>query len=533
MFSATIVQPVAGAADPGPQRRLAGKLVRERVAVRHLAGVGLGRLVERGVPGQVVAPVVATAVVGEGDDALPEGVEGADAIGLPVTRSAPSDPADPAGPCRRSRRSRGDDERRNEHGQGREYLAHGPVCSGSETAVRGSRDRAATTPYARPVSILDDAREGMDPTSGRRTTFSVTSTAAGSPRRRSRRTGPAGVPSSSWPTLRAAGPRHHHRSRGRLPTTAATDDRRGRRDAARSPTSTTPSWTPSRSTALASTRSAPLLEQSSALRDVRDLAAFLGEFERIGGGGLFGSYVNTDDRNSDRYLFHLGQGGLGLPDESYYRDEKFAEVRTAYVAYLTKLLELGGHDDAAGAAQRILDLETRLAAGHWERAETRDVQKTYNLLTADELKALCPAFDWAAYVTGLGGHLTASTPRSPRSASGSRPTSSTSPRCSTETPIEVWRDWMLQPGAAVGGGVPHRRLRRDQLRLLRPHPQRHPGAAGALEARVSVRRGGDGRGRRQGVRRPPLPARVQGDDGRAGRQPARGLPRPRSPRWTG
>ena len=135
---------------------------------------------------------------------------------------------------------------------------------------------------------------------------------------------------------------------------------------------------------------------------MRDLAAFLGEFERIGGHGLFGSYVNTDDRNSDRYLFHITQGGLGLPDESYYRDDKFAEIREKYVGYLTDLLALGRHEDAPAAAATILGIDTQLAAGHWERAETRDVQKSYNLMTAAELKELCPAFDWDAYVTNLG-----------------------------------------------------------------------------------------------------------------------------------
>ncbi|MBA8805602.1 putative metalloendopeptidase, partial [Nocardioides ginsengisegetis] len=63
----------------------------------------------------------------------------------------------------------------------------------------------------------------------------------------------------------------------------------------------------------------PLIDAVAALRDTRDLAAFLGEFERIGGHGLFGSYIATDNKDSDRYLFHLVQGGLGLPDESYYR----------------------------------------------------------------------------------------------------------------------------------------------------------------------------------------------------------------------
>lgn len=147
---------------------------------------------------------------------------------------------------------------------------------------------------------------------------------------------------------------------------------------------------------------APLLAAVEALRDVRDLAAFLGEFERIGGYGLFGSYVDTDARDSDRYLFHLGQGGLGLPDESYYREAKFEETRGAYVGYLARLFELAGQSDPQAAAATVLMIDTRLAEGHWERAETRDVQKTYNLLTGAELEALCPAFDWNAYATNLG-----------------------------------------------------------------------------------------------------------------------------------
>jgi putative endopeptidase len=194
---------------------------------------------------------------------------------------------------------------------------------------------------------------------------------------------------------------------------------------------------------LGSTPVRPLIEAVDGLRDVRDLAAFLGEFERIGGHGLFGSYVDTDDRQSDRYLFHLAQGGLGLPDESYYREDKFAEVREKYVAYLTRLLELAGHADAAAAAATVLAIDTKLAAGHWERAETRDVQKTYNLLTVHDLKALSPSFDWDAYVTNLGGPeidaeatIAESCVRQP----------SYFAHLSTvldEVPIEDWKAWML------------------------------------------------------------------------------------------
>ncbi|KQZ76145.1 M13 family metallopeptidase [Nocardioides sp. Root151] len=183
----------------------------------------------------------------------------------------------------------------------------------------------------------------------------------------------------------------------------------------------------------------PLLNAASALRDVRDLAAFIGEFERLGGAGLFGSFVDTDDRNSDRYLFNIGQGGLGLPDESYYRDEKFAEIREKYVGYLERLFTLGGIADPAGAARAVLDVDTRLAKGHWERAETRDVQKTYNLTTYDELQALAPNFDWKAYATNLGGNEQTLAETCVRQPSYLQHLSTVL----EEVPIEQWRAWML------------------------------------------------------------------------------------------
>ncbi len=183
----------------------------------------------------------------------------------------------------------------------------------------------------------------------------------------------------------------------------------------------------------------PLIDAVAALRDVRDLAAFLGEFERLGGYGLFGSYVDTDARQSDRYLFHLGQGGLGLPDESYYREEKFAEIRGQYVDYLTTLLGLAGHEQPGAAAATVLEIDTLLAKGHWERSETRDVQKTYNLLTADALAELCPSFDWHAYVTNLGGTTETIAECCVRQPSYFAHLSGVL----DEVPIEQWRDWMM------------------------------------------------------------------------------------------
>lgn len=142
------------------------------------------------------------------------------------------------------------------------------------------------------------------------------------------------------------------------------------------------------------------LAHVDAIGNIPDFVRVLGVLDRQGVGSVFGLYIAPDRGNPDRYVAHLGQGGIGLPDESYYRDDDSAEIRDAYAAHLTTLFGLAGLDDAAGRAQRILDLETRLAAFHWDRVAVRDAQKTYNLLDVDALQALAPSFDWTTWSDG-------------------------------------------------------------------------------------------------------------------------------------
>ena len=152
----------------------------------------------------------------------------------------------------------------------------------------------------------------------------------------------------------------------------------------------------------------PLADDLAAIDAVDDVGAFaalLGRFQRESVGGVAETYVNTDDRRSDRYVVNILQGGLGLPDEAYYREDAHAEIRQAYVAHVAAMLELVGHrpDAVADEAARVMALETRLAAGHWDRVRSRDVIDTYNLLTLADLQAAAPAFDWVAWVDALGG----------------------------------------------------------------------------------------------------------------------------------
>ena len=139
------------------------------------------------------------------------------------------------------------------------------------------------------------------------------------------------------------------------------------------------------------------LARIDAITDVAALVRILGSLERIGVGGLFGMFIGPDRGQPDRYVTHVGQGGLGLPDESYYRDESFAAIREAYQTHVSTMLSLVDLDDADERAARVVGLETRIASHHWDRVACRDTQKTYNLLDRAEFQALAPAFDLDAW----------------------------------------------------------------------------------------------------------------------------------------
>ncbi|MGO1316317.1 MAG: M13 family metallopeptidase [Cellulomonadaceae bacterium] len=133
-----------------------------------------------------------------------------------------------------------------------------------------------------------------------------------------------------------------------------------------------------------------------------ELTGALGALQRTGAGGAVGFWVDNDARDPERYVVYLMQAGLGLPDESYYREEQFADVRAAYVPAIARLLTLSGYvTDAEDAARRVLALETKLAAEHWDVVKDRDAELTYNPTTLDELAASAPGFDWRAWALAL------------------------------------------------------------------------------------------------------------------------------------
>jgi putative endopeptidase len=146
----------------------------------------------------------------------------------------------------------------------------------------------------------------------------------------------------------------------------------------------------------------PLLDEIANAADHSALARVLGRRQREGRASLVGSFVSTDAKDPSRYLVHLNQSGLGLPDESYYREGSYAEIRTSYIAHLERLAELVGLPEPARLAESVMELETALAAASWDRVSNRDAEKTYTLMTAAELRERAPTFAWDAWLDGLG-----------------------------------------------------------------------------------------------------------------------------------
>ncbi|GAA3728893.1 M13 family metallopeptidase [Leifsonia bigeumensis] len=136
---------------------------------------------------------------------------------------------------------------------------------------------------------------------------------------------------------------------------------------------------------LGATPLAPMLAGIDGVTTIEGVLAELGRLERTGITGLAQLFVDNDPGNPERYLVFVEQGGLGLPDESYYREEKFAEIRTAYLSFLERMFALAGLDNAAERARRVFALETDIATHHWDNVASRDSEKTYNLRPWAEL----------------------------------------------------------------------------------------------------------------------------------------------------
>ena len=142
------------------------------------------------------------------------------------------------------------------------------------------------------------------------------------------------------------------------------------------------------------------LARIDSVTTLTEFISVMASLELRGIGGIFGAAIYPDAMDSDTNILYLGQGGLSLPDESYYREEQFAPIRSAFLTHVEKICALVGISDGARVAAEVLALETLIAKHHWDQVKDRDATLTYNKFSRAELEALAPQllFDtWATH----------------------------------------------------------------------------------------------------------------------------------------
>ncbi|HEX3759169.1 MAG TPA: M13-type metalloendopeptidase [Kofleriaceae bacterium] len=192
---------------------------------------------------------------------------------------------------------------------------------------------------------------------------------------------------------------------------------------------------------------APIQPELDRIAKIKDTTGVVLEFaasaRRLGGRGAasatpFRTVVGQDAREPDKYIGHVSQGGLGLPDRDMYdaKKEQFAKVRDGYQKYIATIFTLIGAKDADKRAAAVYGLEEKLAATHWTRVQNRDANKTYNKMTIDELAKLAPGMAWKPWLhaVGLDGQTQVIVAQ-PSAITGEAALVKT-------TPLAVWKDYL-------------------------------------------------------------------------------------------
>ncbi len=149
----------------------------------------------------------------------------------------------------------------------------------------------------------------------------------------------------------------------------------------------------------------PMLDAIAAIKTPADLMHAIAELQAQGIDEAFSFGVQVDDKDTTAMIAGFYQGGLGLPERDYYfRDDDAAkETRTAYVAHVARILELGGDMPDAGKteATAVMALETKLAKASRTLVERRDPEKNYNKFERSALAKISGDFGWDVFFSAL------------------------------------------------------------------------------------------------------------------------------------
>ncbi|WP_297514580.1 M13 family metallopeptidase [uncultured Caulobacter sp.] len=190
----------------------------------------------------------------------------------------------------------------------------------------------------------------------------------------------------------------------------------------------------------------PWLDGVKKVKTKDEFTALMGKAATTPYSTIMGVNIGADAKNPKAYAVYASTGGTSLPDRDYYIDAKFADKKAAYLAYVEKMLTLGGWEKPAESAKAVVEFETQLAQASWSRIERRDRDKTYNPATLAELQALTPGYDWNRYLVGT------ELPKVDRIIVTTNTSFPKYARIYADTPIETLKAW--QAFKIIDGAAP-------------------------------------------------------------------------------
>jgi predicted metalloendopeptidase len=191
------------------------------------------------------------------------------------------------------------------------------------------------------------------------------------------------------------------------------------------------------------------LDRFAAIQDKTQLAEVLGSQVRADVDpfnttdfqteNLFGIFVTQGLSTPGEVIPYILQGGLSLPDREYYLspDKEMADIRAAYRPYIQQVLTLAGIPDPAARAQRVYDLELKIARAHATREEANDYAQAATVWSRGDLDKNAPGLDWAKFLAaaqlGNQAKFDAYEPNAIRGLSA----------LVASEPLDAWKDWLI------------------------------------------------------------------------------------------
>ena len=149
----------------------------------------------------------------------------------------------------------------------------------------------------------------------------------------------------------------------------------------------------------------PALDAIAGIRNLEDLQTVWATNPTVST-PFIGLGIFADLNNSSMNAVYLGPSGLGLPDRDFYleQDEKSKEIREEYKKHTARMLQMLGDSEAEAmaAAEKILAMETQLAAPRLNKVERRDVRNLNNPLNLKEADAMLSSIDLSKWIKDQG-----------------------------------------------------------------------------------------------------------------------------------